>query len=108
MMKTLALILSVALPGAILSADVAPAFATKMGGKCCVSSDGGRSYRYRMAALRGQIPHSCTAYAASCVRLSPSRSDRHPACYAAKTECLQTGTYVGPYSGRRFTDMRRI
>jgi hypothetical protein len=107
-MKTLALILSVALSDAILPANVAPAFATKMNGQCFRSSDSGRSYRYRIAVLRTQIPHKCTAYAASCVRLSPSRSNRYPACYAAKAECVQTGTYVGPYSGRRFTDMRRI
>jgi len=108
MMKTFALILSAVLSGAILTADVAPAFASRMNGKCCMSSDGGRSYRYRMAVLRAQIPHTCTAYAAFCVRVSTLRSDRYPMCHAAKTECLQTGTYVGPYSGRRFTDMGRI
>jgi hypothetical protein len=108
MKKTLGLVLSVALSGAILTADVAPAFATRMNGKCCMSSDGGRSYRYRMAMLRAQIPHTCTAYAASCVRFSASRSDRYPMCHAARLQCLQTGTYVGPYSGRQFTDMRKI
>jgi hypothetical protein len=60
MKRTFALILSVALSGAILAADIAAAYATKMDGKCCVSSDGGRSYRYRMAVLRAQIPHTCT------------------------------------------------
>ncbi len=108
MMKTLALVLSVALSGAILTVDIAPAFATKMDGRCCQSSDGGRSYRYRMAVLRAQIPHTCTAYAASCVRFSASRSDRHPMCQAARLQCLQTGTYVGPYSGRQFTDMQKL
>jgi hypothetical protein len=89
-MKTLALILSVALPGVILSADVAPAFATKMDGKCCVSSDGGRSYRYR--TRRREVPHTCTAYAASCVRISVAQPDRHPMCHAAQLQCLQTGS----------------
>jgi hypothetical protein len=79
-----------------------------MDGKCCQSSDGGRSYRYRTATLRAQIPQTCTAYAASCVRFSASRSDRHPMCHLAKLQCLQTGTYVGPYSGRQFTGMQRI
>jgi hypothetical protein len=108
MMKTFALILSVTLSGAILTADVAPAFASRMNGKCCMSSDGGRSYRYRMAVLRAQTPHTCTAYAANCVRFSASRSDRYPMCHAAKLQCLQSGTYVGPYSGRQFTEMQRI
>jgi hypothetical protein len=107
-MKTFALILSAALSVAVLSANVAPAFATKMNGKCCMSSDGGRSYRYRMAMLRAQMPHTCTAYAASCVRLSQSRPDRYPMCHAAGLQCLRSGTYVGPYSGRQFTDMQRI
>ncbi len=107
-MKILALILSVALSGAAITADIAPAFATKMDGKCCQSSDGGRSYRYRMALLRSQIPHTCTAYAASCVRVSASRSDRYPMCHAARLQCLQTGTYVGPYSGRQFIGMEKI
>lgn len=107
-MKSLALVLAVALSGAVLSADVAPAFATKMDGKCCQSSDGGRSYRYRMAMLRAQIPHTCSAYAASCVRFSAAQSDRYPMCRAAKLQCLQTGTYVGPYSGRQFMGMDRI
>ena len=106
-MKTLALILSVALSGAVVSADVTTAFATKMNGRCCTSSDGGRSYLYRMATLRAQIPHTCTAYAASCVRFSTAQPDRYPMCHAAKLQCLETGTYVGPYSGRQFTGMQR-
>ena len=107
-MKTLALVLSVALSGAVVSADVTPAFATRMDGKCCVSSDGGRSYRYRMATRRPQVPHTCTAYAASCVRISTAQPDRYPMCHAAQQQCLQTGTYVGPYSGRLFHGMERI
>ena len=107
-MKTLALAISIALSGAVLTVDAAPAFATKMDGKCCQSSDGGRSYRYRMALLRAQIPHTCTAYAASCVRFSAAQSDRDPMCHAARLQCLQTGTYVGPYSGRQFIGMEKI
>ena len=107
-MKTLALILSVALSIVVVSADIAPAFATKMDGKCCTSSDGGRSYRYRMSLRRMQVPHTCTAYADSCVRLSAKQPDRYPMCHSAQAQCLQSGTYVGPYSGRHFTDMERI
>src|SRR6201986_4382953 len=107
-MKSLALILSVVLSGVVLSADVAPAFATKMDGKCCVSSDGGRSYRYRMTTSRQQVAHTCSAYAASCVRISVAQPDRHPMCHAAQLQCLQTGTYIGPYSGRLFSGMEKI
>jgi hypothetical protein len=107
-MKTFALILSAALSVAVLPADVAPAFATKMNGKCCMSSDGGRSYRYRTAMLRAQTPYTCAAYAANCIRLSSARPDRYPMCHAAQMQCLRTDTYVGPYSGRQFTDMRKI
>ena len=46
-MKPLKLVLSLALATITLSSDLAPAFATKMDGRCCVSSDGGRSARYR-------------------------------------------------------------
>ena len=47
--STIALLLvaAVALPSGF-----APASATKMNGKCCQSSDGGRSHRYRMAMKR--------------------------------------------------------
>ncbi|WP_407176918.1 hypothetical protein [Bradyrhizobium sp. STM 3562] len=107
-MKPLAIIVSIALSGALCSVDIATAFATKMDGKCCQSSDGGRSYRYRMSVLRAQIPHTCTAYAASCIRFSSARPDRVPMCTAAKAQCMQTGTYVGPYSGRWFTEMQKI
>ena len=107
-MKTLALILSVALSGVVLSADVTTAVASKMDGRCCQSSDGGRSHRYQMAALRAQTPHTCTAYAANCVRLSSARPDRYPMCHMARLHCLQTGTYVGPYSHRQFMDMQKI
>ena len=107
-MKSLAVILSVVVSGLVLSSDVTPAFATKMNGKCCQSSDGGRSYRYRMAMLRAQIPHTCSAYSASCIRRSASRSDRFSMCEAARTQCMQTGVYVGPYSGWHFAGMQRI
>ncbi|WP_024507717.1 hypothetical protein [Bradyrhizobium sp. ARR65] len=107
-MKSLAVILSIALSGAVWSIDITTASATRMDGKCCQSSDGGRSYRYRMSVLRAQIPRSCSAYAASCIRFSSSRPDRVPMCTAAKAQCMQSGTYIGPYSGRWFTEMQKI
>jgi len=76
--------------------------------KCCQSSDGGRSYRYRMAMRLAAIPHTCTAYAASCLRNSKAQTDGGQMCGAAKSQCLQTGVYVGPYSGRHFADMQKM
>ena len=37
------------------------AAASKMNGKCCASSDGGRSYRYKVAIARAAVPHTCSA-----------------------------------------------
>ena len=48
-MKSSAIVLLLAVSAVALSADVTPAFATKMDGKCCQSSDGGRSWRFRRA-----------------------------------------------------------
>ena len=107
-MKSLVIILSLAVFGIGLSSAVTTASASKMNGKCCQSSDGGRSYRYRMAMQRAAIPHTCTAYAASCLRNSSARPDRAQMCSTAKSQCLQTGVYVGPYSGRQFAGMHKM
>jgi hypothetical protein len=106
-MRTLAVILSLAICGIALSSDVTPASATKMNGKCCQSSDGGRSYRTRVALARRAIPHTCSAYAALCIRDSRARPDAIQLCRAAKAQCLGTGVHVGPYSGRQFAGMAR-
>ena len=107
-MKSSAIVLLLAVSAMVLPSVVAPAFASRMNGKCCMSSDGGRSYRYRMAIKRAAIPHTCSAYAASCIRDSAAREDRVPMCQAAKAQCMQTGVHVGPYSGRHFAGMQRI
>ena len=106
-MKSSAVVLLLAVSTMALPSGVAPAFATKMDGKCCMSSDGGRSYRYRMAIKRAAIPRTCSAYAASCIRNS-EQSDRVQMCQAAKAQCMQSGVHVGPYSGRHFAGMQRI
>jgi hypothetical protein len=106
-MKSSAIILLLAVSAMALPSGVAPAFASRMDGKCCMSSDGGRSYRYRMAIRRAAVPHTCSAYAASCIRNS-EHSDRVQMCQAAKAQCMQTGVHVGPYSGRHFAGMQRI
>ena len=107
-MKKLAVILSLAISGIALSSEFTTASATKMNGKCCMSSDGGRSYRYRMAMRRAAIPHTCSAYAASCIRDSSAMADRFGMCLAAKAQCMQTGVHVGPYSGRQYAGMRKM
>jgi hypothetical protein len=106
-MKPLTVILSLAISGIALSSDFTTASATKMNGKCCVSSDGGRSYRYRVAMRRAAIPHTCSAYADSCIRDSSAREDRFQMCLAAKAECMQTGIHAGPYSGRQYAGMQK-
>jgi hypothetical protein len=107
-MKPLAFILSIAIPAVVLSADVTPAFATKMNGKCCQWSDGGRSYRYRTALMNAHLPRTCSAYAASCIRYSEEHGYTPHVCFAARGECLQRGVYVGPFSGRQFSEMQRM
>ena len=107
-MKSFAIVMSLAAFAVMLPSGLTPASASKMDGKCCQSSDGGRSYRYRMAMRRAAIPYTCTAYAASCLRYSRAQEDGAQTCVAAKSQCLATGVYVGPYSGKRFAGMRRI
>ena len=107
-MKSFAIVLTLAISTLVLPSGLTTASASKMNGKCCQSSDGGRSYRYRMAMKRAAIPHTCTAYAASCLRNSSARPDRSQMCGAAKSLCLQSGVYVGPYSGRQFAGMQKM
>jgi hypothetical protein len=107
-MKRLPVILLLAISGIALSSEFTTASATKMDGRCCMSSDGGRAYRYRMAMRRAAIPHTCGAYAASCIRDSSAQADRLQLCMAAKAQCLQSGVHVGPYSGRQFAGMQKM
>ena len=106
-MKPFTVILSIAISTIVLPLGITTAAATKMNGKCCQSSDGGRSYRYQMAMLRAALPHTCTAYASSCIRFSSERTDRYPMCLAARAQCMQTGVYVGPYTGRQYAGMQK-
>jgi hypothetical protein len=105
--KRMTVILALALSGITLASDFAPASANRMNGRCCQSSDNGRSYRYRVAVMRAAIPRTCSAYADLCIRLSSTREDRVPMCHAAKLQCIGTGTFFGPYSGMLFADMTR-
>ena len=107
-MKSLTIVLSLAISAIVLPSGFTTASASKMNGKCCQSSDGGRSYRYRMAMKRASIPHTCSAYAASCIRNSSAQPDRVQMCGTAKSLCLQSGVYVGPYSGMHFAGMQKM
>jgi len=60
-MEPLIVLLSIAIAAIALSSDVAPAAATRMSGKCCMSSDGGHCYLYRYHMARRAIPHTCSA-----------------------------------------------
>jgi beta-lactamase regulating signal transducer with metallopeptidase domain len=57
-MKRMAVISSLAISGIVLSSDFTTASAAKMDGRCCASSDGGRSYRCRMAMMRAASVYS--------------------------------------------------
>jgi hypothetical protein len=106
-MRKLAVILMLAVAGAVWSLDATPAFASKMNGKCCQSSDGGRSYRARVALAWQAKPQTCSTYADSCLRVAHRRAEDGQACRAAKAQCLATGVHVGPYSGRQFAGLHR-
>jgi hypothetical protein len=110
-MKRMAIILSLAVAAIAASTAFAPASANRMNGKCCTSSDGGRSQRYhvsmrraaRRAAIRNvAVAPTCSARAAYCIRISSAKPDRVPMCMEAKAQCLQTGVFVGPYSRQQF------
>jgi hypothetical protein len=106
-MRAIAVVVSLAISGVVLSSDVTPASATKMNGKCCQSSDGGRSNLYSYHMSRRAIPHTCSAYAASCIRDSRDKADAIQLCQIAKAQCLQTGVHVGPYSGKQYAGMQK-
>ncbi|MBA2400859.1 MAG: hypothetical protein H0V72_19590 [Bradyrhizobium sp.] len=111
-MKRLAIILSFAIAGIAVSSEFTSASASRMDGKCCLSSDGGRSLRYQRAMKRAAmrkvaVAPTCSARAASCIRVFSARADRVPMCMTAKAQCLQTGVFVGPYSRWQFAGMHR-
>lgn len=108
-MKPLALMLSLATFGITLSSDLPTASATRMDGKCCMSSDRGLSNRYWMVLRRANaIPNTCSAYAAYCIRYSSGQVDGLQMCMAAKAQCIRTGVHVGPFNGRPFAGMQKI
>jgi hypothetical protein len=107
-MKSFAVTLSLAISAIALSSAFTPASATRMNGRCCMSSDGGRSHRYWVAMHIAAMPKTCSAYAASCIRSSSARPDRVRMCMAAKAQCLVTGVHVGPYSGWQYAGLQKM
>ena len=105
-MKPLSIALSIVLAAVAVSSDFM-ASATKMNGKCCMSSDGGRSARYRYYSRLNALPRTCSAYAASCLRVAGRREEDGLACYIARNECMQTGVHVGPFSGVHYAGLER-
>jgi hypothetical protein len=106
-MRTLAVMLSLAISAVALSSALTPAAATRMNGKCCQSSDGGRSHRAWVAYNRGLVPYTCSGYAASCMRVAFRRGDGSGLCRAAEAQCLRTGVHEGPYSGRQIAGLEK-
>jgi hypothetical protein len=106
-MRTIAVVVSLAISTIALSSAATPSFASRMNGKCCLTSDGGRSNLYKYHMSRRAIPHTCSAYAASCIRDSRARADAIQLCQAARAQCLRTGVHVGPYSGRHYAGMQK-
>jgi hypothetical protein len=106
-MKPLVAMLLLATAGIGLSSEFTTASATKMDGKCCASSDGGRSYRYRMVVSRTAISRTCSAHAASCIRDSGTDADRFRMYTAQGAQCMRSGDHVGPYSGTRYAGMQK-
>lgn len=107
-MKKPVAILLLAMCGIALSGEFTTASASKMNGRCCQSSDGGRSYRASRVLARRAMPQTCSAYAASCMRVSLQRGDAKQLCQAAKAQCLQTGIHHGPYSGVQIAGLRKM
>jgi hypothetical protein len=107
--RAISIVLSLAIAGIALTSVVTPASASKMNGKCCQWSDGGRSFRYRMATAWIGQPHTCSAHAAQCLRAASElgMGDRIERCAAARAQCLRTGAYIGPSSGYQLTAARR-
>jgi hypothetical protein len=110
-MKPLRVMLSLAIPAALLLVDASAASASTFDGKCCRWADRGNSYRYRAAVMRAQTPRTCSGYGSLCLWFSNEHgygAYGTNICHAAKTQCLRTGVYVGPFSGRRSREMPRI
>jgi hypothetical protein len=106
-MKSLAVILSLAISAVALSSAFTPAAATRMNGKCCQSSDGGRSHRAWVTSNRGTVPHTCSAHAAWCARVALRNGDGSRLCQTAKAQCLMTGVHSGPYSGKQIAGLEK-
>ncbi len=78
-----------------------------MNGKCCHRPMEGAPIDTDGDAQGGNAPY-CSAYAAACMRHPTARADGFRMCRAAQAQCLQTGVYIGPYSGWQFAGMQRM
>jgi hypothetical protein len=95
-MKTAAVVVTLAIAGVTICTSLAPAFASKMDGRCCQWSDGGRSFRYRFATMRSEFPYLLRTHAVSCINQSWNRMD-------AMRTCLASGPRAAPIIGRPST-----
>ena len=82
-MKTTALAVTLAVVATAICASLMPAYATKMNGRCCQWSDGGRSFRYRFATMRTEFPTTPRKHAVSCINQSWNSMDAMRMCLVA-------------------------
>jgi len=73
--RSAAIFMTLAFATTALCTNLEPAFATKMDGRCCQWSDGGRSFRYRFATMRTEFPDVVRAHTVSCVNRSWNSMD---------------------------------
>jgi hypothetical protein len=92
-MRIASIVVTLAIAGAALCSNLAPALASKMDGRCCQWSDGGRSFRYRIATMRTEFPTMLRVHAVSCINQSWNSMD-------AMRMCLGSRARVAPVSGR--------
>jgi hypothetical protein len=85
---------TLAVASAAFCSALAPAHASKMDGRCCQWSDGGRSFRYRFATMRTEYPYALRAHAVSCINRSWNRMETMRMCLGGRGRAV-------PLSGRQ-------
>jgi hypothetical protein len=53
-----------------------------------------------IATLTPVLAETCSAAVVHCKQQGIRHSDREEKCAAAGAQCVQTGTFIGPYTGR--------
>lgn len=53
-----------------------------------------------IATLSPVVAETCSAAVVHCKQQGIRHSDREEKCAAAGAQCIRTGTFIGPYTGR--------